>query len=161
MTQLTLCDPLLPSTIIAMPKAPDAGERSATLRERARDMRKAPTDAERALWRILRDRRFSGYKFRRQAPIGDYIADFVCYAERLIVEADGSQHADNLHDARRDAWFLLQGFRIRRFWNFEILRNREVVAETLWHELASTSAHASAPQNPSPLAGEGGGEAAG
>jgi very-short-patch-repair endonuclease len=56
----------------------------------ARSMRKAPTEAEAALWRIVRNRRFSGYKFKRQVPIGGYIADFVCFEARLIVEADGS-----------------------------------------------------------------------
>lgn len=118
---------------------PGESARAETLRQRARDMRKEPTDAERALWRLLRDRRFAGYKFRRQVPIGDYIADFVCFSERLIVEADGSQHAESARDARRDAWFAAQGFRVRRFWNADILRNREMVAETLWSDLAAPS----------------------
>jgi very-short-patch-repair endonuclease len=97
----------------------------------ARSMRKAPTDAEAALWRILRNRRFSGYKFRRQVPIGDHIADFVCFSERLIVKADGSQHAESARDKRRDAWFEAQGLRIRRFWNADILNRQEEVTETL------------------------------
>ena len=108
-----------------------------TLLGRARNMRRAPTDAERALWHILRDRRFSGFKFRRQVPIGNYIVDFICLSERLIVEADGSQHAECARDAIRDAWLKAQGFRIRRFWNAEILAQREMVAETLWHDLAA------------------------
>ncbi len=103
----------------------------------ARSMRKAPTEAERALWRILRNRRFSGYKFRMQAALGGYIADFVCFEARLIVEADGSQHAESLRDASRDAWFEANGFRIRRFWNADILHHREGVAETLWHDLTT------------------------
>ncbi|MCI4680729.1 DUF559 domain-containing protein [Rhodoblastus acidophilus] len=102
----------------------------------ARKMRKEPTEAEKTLWHILRGRRFSGFKFRRQAPIGPYIADFVCFEARLIVEADGSQHAESTADAERDAWFAGQGFRVRRFWNAEILAQREVVEETLWHDLA-------------------------
>ena len=99
-------------------------------------MRRAPTDAERALWRLLRDRRFSGYKFRRQTPLGPYIVDFLCFQERLIVEADGGQHADNPRDHDRDAWLVAQGFRVRRFWNIEILTQPEMVADTLWRDLA-------------------------
>jgi len=76
----------------------------------AKDMRKAPTEAETALWRLLRNRRFSGFKFRRQVPLGNYIADFVCFEARLVVEADGSQHAECTRDARRDEWFVAQGF---------------------------------------------------
>jgi very-short-patch-repair endonuclease len=122
----------------------------------ARYMRKAPTQAETALWRILRNRRFSGYKFRRQVPIGDYIADFVCFAARLIVEADGSQHAESIGDSRRDAWFEAQGFRIRRFWNADILHRREEVAETLWHDLTCPSSVPAEAGTPSPARGEGG-----
>jgi very-short-patch-repair endonuclease len=110
-------------------------DRASLLRQRARVMRKEPTEAVLALWRILRDRRFSGYKFRRQVPMGDYIADFVCLSERLIVEADGSQHAESERDTRRDAWFTAQGYRVRRFWNADILRERQMVADTLWHDL--------------------------
>ncbi len=106
------------------------------LRRFVRAMRAEPTPAEKALWKILRDRRFSGYKFRRQAPIGDYIADFVCFAERLIVEADGSQHGVSQTDPVRDAWFAAQGFRVRRFWNATIPRERDVVRDTLWADLA-------------------------
>ncbi len=110
--------------------------RRAELLGHARTMRKEPTDAEKALWHILRDKRFSGHKFRRQLPIGDYIADFVCLPARLIVEADGSQHAESARDVKRDAWLSAQGFRIRRFWNAEILHQREMVTETIWHDLA-------------------------
>jgi very-short-patch-repair endonuclease len=105
------------------------------LRANARAMRRAPTDAERALWRLLRDRRFSGYKFRRQTPIGPFIVDFLCFEARLIVEADGGQHGDNAYDIARDAWFRAQGFRVRRFWNAEILTQPTMVADTLWHDL--------------------------
>jgi very-short-patch-repair endonuclease len=99
-------------------------------------MRKEPTEAELALWRLLRDRRFSNYKFRRQVPIGPYIADFVCFSARLIVEADGSQHAGNAHDVARDAWLISQGYRVRRLWNGDVLLRRQMVADTLWHDLA-------------------------
>src|SRR5690606_19028395 len=61
----------------------------------AKHMRKNPTDAERQMWLLLKDRRFTDFKFRRQVPIGPYIADFVCYAARVIIELDGSQHIDS------------------------------------------------------------------
>jgi very-short-patch-repair endonuclease len=63
---------------------------------RAQSMRRKPTDAEKKLWHLLRDRRFAGVKFRRQVPIGRYIADFVCLRRKLIVEADGGQHCERL-----------------------------------------------------------------
>ena len=94
-------------------------------------MRHDPTNAERALWRILRSRQFAGAKFRRQLPLGPYIADFVCLAPRLIVECDGGQHADNPYDEARDAWLTVQGFRILRFWNTDILREPESVEHAL------------------------------
>ena len=81
----------------------------------ARAMRAEPTDAERQLWRALRSRRMQALKFRRQAPVGSYIADFLCIAHRLIVEADGSQHAESRRDAVRDAWLEQQGYTVLRF----------------------------------------------
>lgn len=105
------------------------------LKARARAMRHEPTEAERKLWHLLRDRRFSGFKFRRQVQIGRYIVDFACPAKRLIVEADGGQHAESGYDAERDAWLAAQGFRIRRFWNADILTNPDEVRDTLWNDL--------------------------
>jgi len=93
-------------------------------------MRREPTDAERKLWTMLRAKRLGGHKFKRQEQIGDYIVDFVCFAARLIVEADGSQHADNA-DAARDAWLKHQGFRVFRFWNNDILTNSDGVAQAI------------------------------
>jgi very-short-patch-repair endonuclease len=98
-------------------------------------MRKAPTEAEQKLWYLVRDRRFSAFKFRRQLQIGRYIADFVCLERRLIVEADGGQHAESSYDADRDAWLVAQGFRVRRFWNTDILQRPDEVAETIWADL--------------------------
>ena len=100
-------------------------------RQRARAMRKAPTDAERALWYALRDRRLQSLKFRRQAPVGPYIADFLCIAHRLIVEADGGQHAESLRDAIRDAWLARAGYRVLRFSNHDVLRQRDSVLATI------------------------------
>ena len=83
-------------------------------------MRHASTDAEGKLWKIVRDRR------------GSYIADFVCFERRLIVEADGSQHGVSRRDETRDAWFRSQGFRIRRFCNADFLLRPTEVKDTLW-----------------------------
>ena len=82
-------------------------------------MRREPTFTERALWTLLRDRRLAGLKFRRQVPLGRYIVDFVCFAERLVVEADGPLH-DPERDAVRDAWLRSQHFRVLRFPNDRI-----------------------------------------
>lgn len=77
-------------------------------------MRREPTPTEARLWQILR-REQLGVRFRRQEPIGPYIVDFVCFEHRLIIEADGGQHAESQHDARRDVWLRGQGFRLLRF----------------------------------------------
>ncbi len=100
-------------------------------RARARAMRGAPTDAELRLWRLLRDRRLCGLKFRRQVPVGPYIVDFLCVGAKLIVEADGSQHAENPRDETRDAYLARQGWIVLRFWNHEVMRNREGVLATI------------------------------
>jgi very-short-patch-repair endonuclease len=90
-------------------------------KSRARAMRRAPTEAERKLWYALRDRRMQTVKFRRQAPIGSYIADFFCVEHRLVIEVDGSQHAQSVGDAVRDDWLEREGYRVLRFWNHEVL----------------------------------------
>jgi very-short-patch-repair endonuclease len=100
-------------------------------RSRARAMRGAPTDAELRLWRLLRDRRLNRLKFRRQVPIGPYIVDFLCVGAKLIVEADGFQHAESSHDRARDTYLEGQGWRVLRFWNNEVFLNREGVLETI------------------------------
>ena len=101
----------------------------------AKRMRREPTEAERKLWAILRGKRLAGYKFKRQQPIGPYIADFVNFARRVIVEADGSQHAENAADAIRDDWFKAQGFIVLRIWNSDILANSDVAATAIWQAL--------------------------
>jgi len=94
----------------------------------ARAMRKAPATTEALLWRLLRGRRLSGFKFRRQVPIGKYIADFVCFRHRLVVEADGPLHEERVdYDLERDRWFEAEGFRVLRFRNEEIRERTEVV----------------------------------
>jgi very-short-patch-repair endonuclease len=112
---------------------------TANQRSRARVMRGAPTDAELRLWRLLRDGRLNGIKFRRQVPVGPYIVDFLCVGAKLIVEADGSQHAESHRDTVRDAYLASQGWRVLRFWNNEVLRNREGVLETIVAHAAKPS----------------------
>ncbi len=104
---------------------------SANQRSRARAMRGAQTDAELRLWRLLRDRRLDGLKFRRQVPLGPYIVDFLCVGSRLIVEADGSQHAESRRDEVRDAYLGRRGWKVLRFWNGEVLQHRENVLDTI------------------------------
>ena len=97
------------------------------------------TDAERALWQALRNRQLDGRKFRRQATVGPYIADFACIAARLIVECDGGQHAMSATDARRTAWLEAQGCRVLRLWNDDILTNLEGVLAVIAAALAPSS----------------------
>jgi very-short-patch-repair endonuclease len=92
-------------------------------REFSRYLRLRMTESEIKLWRHLRAHRLSGEKFRRQQAIGPYVVDFVHFGARLIIEADGGQHGEAPHDARRDAWLREQGFMVMRFWNNEIMSN--------------------------------------
>lgn len=99
----------------------------------ARKLRKNSTDTEALLWSYLRGKRFEGIKFKRQAPLGVYIVDFVCYEKKLIIECDGSQHFDQRgYDQKRDTWLKAQGFKILRFWNQEVLQDREEFLEMIW-----------------------------
>jgi very-short-patch-repair endonuclease len=97
-------------------------------RRNARDLRRNPTEAERTLWRHLRQRHVAGRKFRRQHPIGRYVLDFVCLETKLVIELDGGQHADReAEDRGRTAWLEARGFRVLRFWNTEVFENLEGV----------------------------------
>ena len=102
---------------------------------RARALRWRPTPQEMTLWRLLRDRRLSGFKFRRQVPIGPYVADFACYEGKLVVELDGSQHVENAGDVRRDAELQRRGFRVLRIWNNALTFERDGVLEAIWAAL--------------------------
>jgi very-short-patch-repair endonuclease len=90
----------------------------------AKSMRHQPTDAEAALWKHLRAGRFSGFKFKRQQPVGHYIVDYVCLERRVVVEVDGGQHDAGL-DGKRTQWLEAQSFRILRFWNDEVLKREK------------------------------------
>jgi len=100
---------------------------AAAIFKHARAMRRQPTPPERKLWQALRAESLNGLKFRRQMPIGRYIADFYCSSARLIIEVDGVTHTDNENDAVRDAWFSSQGMRVLHFWNNEVMGNLEGV----------------------------------
>lgn len=97
----------------------------------AKSLRRRLTDVEKKLWYQLRDRRFQGIKFRRQYPIGRYFVDFICVEKKLIIELDGSQHADNPKDIVRDNWLKNEGYVIIRFWNNEIIQNLDGVLQVV------------------------------
>ena len=100
----------------------------------ARRLRNNSTEAEKYLWQALRsDGR--GVKFRRQAVIGPYIFDFVCFEKKLVVEVDGGQHCQNQSDSVRDEWFSSQGFETLRFWNNDVLENLDGVAQKIEERL--------------------------
>jgi len=96
------------------------------LTKTARSLRNNLTEAEKYLWHELRYNNL-GVKFRRQAVIGRYVVDFVCYDKKLIIEVDGGQHASSGADSARDQWLHKEGFKILRFWNNDVLENREGV----------------------------------
>jgi very-short-patch-repair endonuclease len=102
------------------------------LTDTARKLRSETTDAEGRLWRALRNRQMHGFKLKRQVPFGPYIADFICIEAKLIIEADGSQHAERIADDElRTQYFEGAGYRVLRFWNNDVLQNMEGVLETI------------------------------
>jgi very-short-patch-repair endonuclease len=123
-------------------------------RDRARQLRREPTEAEKSLWHALRDRRLAGRRFRRQHPVPPCIVDFACPAARLVVEVDGGQHAGSRGDARRDAFLIGQGWKVLRFWNNDVLGNLPAVLDRIVASLEGP------PPRPSPACGEGGGRTA-
>ena len=127
-----------------------------TTRRRAQHMRRAPTDAERKLWWVLRSMKPLGIHFRRQAPIGEFIADFAWHEGRLVIEVDGSQHAEVRvsYDDRRSRWLQSQGYRVLRFWNNDVLKTPRAVGEAI---LAAAREQEDPTPDPSP---QGGGEGA-
>jgi very-short-patch-repair endonuclease len=106
------------------------------------------TDAEVRLWLRLRGEQIEGYRFRRQVPIGPYVADFACLKARLVVEVDGGQHAEEVErDQKRTDWLASWGFRVLRFWNGEVLQQTDGVVELVREALIGT------PSLPSPQGG--------
>ena len=102
----------------------------------ARRLRKNQTDAERRLWLQLCSRRLSGFKFRRQHPIGPYVVDFVCLEKKLVIELDGGQHIDRIVDDNRRTEFLRRhGFKVMRFWDNEFLKETTSVLDAIYNEL--------------------------
>jgi very-short-patch-repair endonuclease len=103
-----------------------------------RGLRSRQTDAERKPWFAVRDQRLSGFEFVRQEAIGPFIVNFVCRDKRLVVEVDGGQRADGAEDAARDAFLTGEAYRVMRFWNNDVLSNRDgvltVILEALLQE---------------------------
>ena len=100
----------------------------------AKQLRKNATDAEKKLWYRIRSKQIHGVKFRRQQPIGPYIADFVCQSHKLIIELDGGQHNEDAHkkaDDHRDTFFKEEGYHVLRFWNHEVFKNMDGVLESI------------------------------
>src|SRR5687767_2949013 len=99
----------------------------------ARRLRRSMTDAEMWLWCYIRAHRFFGRSIRRQVPMGEFIVDFLCDEERIVIEVDGGQHAERKaeEDLVRTRWLESHGYRVVRFWNHEVLGNTSGVLESL------------------------------
>jgi len=113
----------------------DPARRKIFKRAFAKTLRVNATDAERILWSVLRGRRLAALRFRRQQPIGPYIVDFFCPSAKLIVELDGGQHGiDQIatYDEGRTRFLEANGYRVLRFWNGEVMRDRDAVAEAIY-----------------------------
>ena len=110
--------------------------------KQARHLRSNQTKAEKALWQLLRKRQIAGHRFRRQHPIGPFIADFVCLERRVIIEADGDVHdylSHRSNDCERDAWLSAQRFRILRVSNEAILTDPKLTHIKIHSFLSCTS----------------------
>ena len=116
------------------------------LLQKARDLRRNPTDAEQRLWPSLCGRQMCGFKFRRQHPIGPYIADFYSHEAQLVIEIDGGQHGEDnqrLYYEKRTAYLEAQGIRVLRFWNHHVFEETESVLEVIRHALVARRGSAS------------------
>ncbi len=108
---------------------------------RARHLRRTMTEGERKLWQLLRRKQLAGFRFRRQAPIGPYIADFFCPQAKLIIELDGAPHTDEertYRDADRTRWLETNGCRVIRFWNIDIFQRPTEVTEAIYQALMAS-----------------------
>ena len=127
-------------------------------RKTAKTLRANTTAAEDILWRHLRRLEVKGSHFRRQVPIGPYVADFACLKARLIIEVDGSQHGneDNSRsDETRTRWLNSEGYRVMRFWNNDVMSKTDAVLEAIHDSIAVTPPRLPAAGDPPPQ-GEGG-----
>jgi very-short-patch-repair endonuclease len=107
---------------------------------RARELRWNMTEAERKLWLLLRRKQLSGYRFRRQATLGPFIADFFCPKAKLVVELDGSPHADDerqFRDQERTKWLEAHGCRVIRFWNADVFKRPDDVVDVIYRAASS------------------------
>jgi very-short-patch-repair endonuclease len=107
------------------------------MKERSRELRQTATPAERILWRKLRELKPLGFHFRRQVPFRAYILDFVEHKRKLVIEVDGDTHAapDNeKRDQTRDRILRAEGYRVLRFWNFEVHENVDGIIEKILAE---------------------------
>jgi very-short-patch-repair endonuclease len=107
-------------------------------KECAKALRQKQSPPEIIFWRQIRDRRLGGFKFRRQYPIGRYVADFYCADLRLVIEIDGGLHceeAQRVHDEERTRWIESRGYRVVRFWGRDVLNNLEGVLTVLLDEM--------------------------
>ena len=111
--------------------------------QRARSLRANPTDAEKRLWRLLREN-FLEARFRRQAPIRHYIADFASHRVRIVIEVDGGQHGGP-DDAERTRIIEAEGYRVLRFWNHEVLGNPDGVLAAIASALPRPHPHPASP----------------
>jgi very-short-patch-repair endonuclease len=126
--------------------------RNSTAQRHARQLRNQATDAEKHLWQYLRRRHLASHRFRRQFPIGGYIADFACLEAKLVIELDGGEHADRrAYDERRDRRLEAEGFRVLRFWDNQVFQETQAVLEEILRALESVCPHPGLP----PQAGEG------
>ncbi len=125
-------------------------------RQTARALRRNPTTMEKRVWARLRQvNRTTSLHFRRQAPIGRYIVDFVEFGQKLVIEIDGGQH-DGPTDQSRTDWLNTQGFQIKRFWNSEVCENLDGVIQTILDATTHEFKPTPAPVAPLPLVGRAG-----
>ncbi len=124
--------------------------------ELAKKLRENATEAERRLWAVLRETRYAGFHFRRQVAIGTYIVDFACHHARVVVELDGSQHGTAeaiAHDEERTAFLERRGYRVIRFGNHEVFKERARVVDAIIHLAQSPHPNRAARGSTSPRGG--------